>query len=125
MARTSGNAAPAGFAAGQLRDGSQIMVLDWYDGTIGAGGSVTLTLRTRYYNQKLIVEWQKKNKSTGAVLQDWRVASREFWSNIATGDAPGGGKYQELADSLPYFSTNAEIIAAIGASCTYQRPHSI
>ncbi len=115
MARTSGNAAPGGFAAGQLRDGSQIMVLDWYDNTIGAGAAITLTLRTRYYNGKLFIEYQKKNKSTGAVLQDWQLASREFWNNIAVGDAPGGGKYTELADSLSFIATNAEISSAIGS----------
>lgn len=115
MARSTGNAAPAGFAAGQLRDGNVIGIFDWYDNNLGAGAQITVTVRVRYYRETLILEWQRKNKSSGAVSQDWRISSREYMQNIAGGVNPSGGTYQELIDSLPYFATISQISALLGS----------
>lgn len=114
MARSTGNAAPAGFAAGQLRDGSVIMVLDWRDTSL-PNPDITITIRTRFYKDLLFLEWQRKDKTSGAVNQDWRIASREYMGNISGGVNPSGGKYQELTDSLPYVATIAQIASALGA----------
>lgn len=115
MSRTAGNVAPAGFVAGQLRDGSAIGIFDWYDNQMGQGAQITITFRVRYYNNTLFLEWQRRIKSTGALSQDWKISSREYTGNISGGTAPAGAKYQELTDSLPHIANIAQIASVLGA----------
>lgn len=98
MARTTGNVAPSGFVAGQLRDGASIGVFDW-------ANSSKFEIRVRYYQGKLISEIRWQN---GGTWGNWVCQARGYFENLKGGHT--AGPYTELNDSVPLFATEAEII---------------
>lgn len=97
MARTTGNVAPAGFVAGQLRDGASIGVFDW-------GNNSKFEIRVRYYQNKLISEIRWFNNGSWG---NWIGQARDYYENLKGGHT--AGPYVELNDSYPLFATEAEM----------------
>lgn len=99
MARTTGNTAPSGFAAGQLRDGQSIGIFDWHN-------SSKFEIRVRYYQNKLISEIRWQN---GGNWGNWACQAQGYFESLKPGYT--AGPYTELNDSIPLFATESAITA--------------